>query len=454
MQDRDENTAPDGKAETIADDGEDAREEALATLEAVQELFLADMQHRIGLRLPDYDAARAGTLHGWFVDRGGDGEEGLRACLALSQSDASPTLEEKAARFGVSTEIFAQHEAATRRRLGQQPVSVASILRAAVTKRSSRYTDPWWFARLEQLARALFAARDAHFRPPHPLSHERPRREEIVLGTLPGVNVRADVMPIARGRYRIILVDETVFVFSFLLGQILDAALVPNGDERWSLDSGLRATHLKENTWIGEQATALFRTYALKGHLRGVSALKLDKAREPGIAVSVTAAQLFVIGHELAHCFQPEPNAWSTPAGLEKYSPRCQRELDADISGLQLAIHAGRDQGWGQEIVVTQAVLFLLGMAKLEAAVSILSGEEKDMWAGTETHPSFLTRCSELLNHIDQLVPPERVALTRQNILQSHALFQDVLVTMQNDVRQDAASGLSAHPIWRIHHHA
>ena len=159
-------------------------------------------------------------MHGWFVDRGGEGEEALRALLGGSQPDPGPTLEERAARFGVSPEILGQYEAAARRRLGQPPASVASVLRTAAAKRSTRYTNPWWFARLEQLARALFAARDAHFRPPHPLARERPRREEIVLGTLPGVNVRADVMPAVRGQYRIILVDETVFVFSFQSGKL------------------------------------------------------------------------------------------------------------------------------------------------------------------------------------------------------------------------------------------
>lgn len=423
--------------------------EALATLEAVQEIYLADVQRRIGPTLPEYDAMRAGTLHGWFLRRGGGGEQALWAFLDGQQPDPGPTLEVKAAQFGISPEVYASYEANVRRRLGEPSADVATLLRTAAAKRSTRYTNPWWFARLEQLARALFTARDAHFMPPHPLARELPRREQIVLGTLPGVNIRAEVMPAVRGRYRVILVDETLFIFSFLLGQLLMATKTRNGDESWSLDRDRRAKRLSDNSWIGQQVTALFRSYLLEGHLCDVRPLRFDQAREAGLAVSVTAAQLFVIGHELAHCFQPGPAEWQAPPGLENLSKKHQREHNADMIGIELAIQAGLDQGWGPEIVLGEAVLFLRAMDKLEAAVAILSGSKKDMWKGTDTHPSFRTRCYVLLGGIEHLVPPERVALTRQALMQTDALFQDMLIPMQAAVRQDAASGLSPHPIWK-----
>lgn len=354
----------------------------------------------------------------------------------------------------MSVEALEEREAVIRHRLGLPPANLESLLRTAA--------GPWWFARLEQLTRALFKARDAHFKHPHRLVRKGPTLNEIVAGTLPAANVNARVLPDHRGRYRIIVVDETVFVFSFLVSQLFFAALVPNGPDRWSMDRDRRAEHLRANSWIGAQAVTLFRTYVRDGHLRGVPALQLDPVHEPGIAVSVTAVQLFVIGHELAHCFQPTGCEWVPPIGMENALIEWQRELDADISGLQLAIQAGLDQGWGDEIIVEKTLQFLFGMGMLEAAIgkdifkviqeAQLLREARargDEAPPTTSHPPFMFRYAQLRQGAEYLVSPERVEQTRRLIQESHALMQDVLAPMIDAMRKDVAAGLLPHPIWR-----
>ena len=57
-----------------------------------------------------------------------------------------------------------------------------------------------------------------------------PAPGEILFGTAPGFDLNGRSTPVPESEYYTILIDETLFAFSFVWGQVLAAAQVPKGE--------------------------------------------------------------------------------------------------------------------------------------------------------------------------------------------------------------------------------
>ena len=139
---------------------------------------------------------------------------------------------------------------------------------------------------------------------------------------------------------------------------MLAAAHVPKGDGVFNLNRDRRLAYMRENPQIGENATALFRAHAIDGDLRTFPGIPWDQSRAEAVRVMVTSAEIFVVAHELAHCFQGRGKAFVPLASTEHLSEGWQREFWADFYGMELALITGYRQGWQPALVISSVLSF------------------------------------------------------------------------------------------------
>jgi hypothetical protein len=343
---------------------------------------------------------------------------------------------------------------------------MGETLKRGQATRTTRYTDPFWHDRLENLALTMLRIIEADYPKGHPLKRQHPGPGEILFGTAPGFDVNGRAVGIADSQYYVVLVDETLFAFSLAWGQVRAAAMVPKGAGTFNLDQDRRRQYMSENPGIGEAAVALFRAGAIDGDLRNFSGIPWDDSRSEAVRVIVTAVELFVVAHELAHCFQGRGEAFKPLPGTEelpgteklpdteeneKKTKAWQREFWADYFGLQLAVEAGRKQGWQPAILIAGAMAFFRGLDLLEASVAVLRKSNRDLLKGTETHPSNAQRLAFIRAHLNPILQDEKdTEIAEILIRQDDLLTSDITDAVTTGIRTDAAAGKCASPVWPI----
>jgi hypothetical protein len=388
------------------------RIQALKSLAGQQEAAMAEYGTKAALWIAPDDPEYWDKLHGQVRDRGGFADKTLRKLMG---------------------EELQQEQAG----------------------RTTRYSDPFWHDRLENLALSMLGIIEKEYKQDHPMVRLHPAPGEILFGTAPGFDINGRSTPVRNSEYYTVLIDETLFAFCFVWGQVLASAHVPNSDGTFNLDRDRRIAYMQENPQIGENALALFRAYLFEGDLRKFPGIPWDQSRARAVKVMVTSMECFLVAHELAHCFQGRSESFVPLPGTERQIESWQREYWADFYGMELAIITLLiKEHWHPSKLISSVLSFFQGLVLLDACVDLLEKRQHDPVKGTETHQSYIYRMSLIRQGVipvllKRLFDEEYVKDAEKHAKQSDLLVMDIAASIEAGLIDDIAAGKRAHPLWR-----
>lgn len=273
----------------------------------------------------------------------------------------------------------------------REKLANAAIARMRATSHS-QYEDPLGFILISDL--------DAKIRKVLDRSSAK-LSVQPVFGTLPTRNVNARTFAVPDSRTHIVAFEDQIWNFANLFAKAV-ALGVPSigkddGKETFSTDLALLGPWLRSRREPAQRLQELLQAYVVSGVPGAAPQYFLGEPHGSLAGILRDSMETFVLAHEYGHVIGGHLASGRTVRSaiadreFDEVFRSWAHELDADATGLQLTVAAGRDEGWDVSLSYWGADLFFTSLEIVERAVGLLrDGQDlprSELDKGSASHP-------------------------------------------------------------------
>jgi hypothetical protein len=278
----------------------------------------------------------------------------------------------------------------------------------AMEERPSRYEDPWLFSLLSEMATEIESVAEG-------LGMTLPQRP--VFGTLPLGQLNAMAVRVPNTEEYLIAFQYGMFGFMNLASKAFAAALpsVEDGDGiSFNLDRERVLNHLAANAEPVARMSDFLGAYIYAGDPHAAEQYFVTASIERLSGLLRGTAERFIIGHEYGHLISGHL-APSTPRREKEKPvtfeapPRAWRhEIEADFSGMVLAVHSQAQNGLDLALSYAGVDFAFTAMELAERALAVARHGDAAERKVADTHPPTTTRRHAARLALGALSPSEQ----------------------------------------------
>jgi Zn-dependent protease with chaperone function len=281
-----------------------------------------------------------------------------------------------------------------------------------------------------------------------------------LVGTLPTGQVNAMAIPVPSSGEYLVVFESELFNFALLLSKAVIVALPlvtgEDGHLELSTNNADVEKHIAENPEAVDRFREVLFAYLFEGRPGAAPPYIPDPPYSDLASYLRDSLELFVMGHEYGHIIAGHVSAkqlTSTTIGgvrIDEYRRSWEEELVADSIGAALLLPAMTKRVQDLSLCYWGADFFFSCDEIIKRSLSIvITGEEKDEFQVSSSHPPSASRRQALRDTLKQQLPEDRI----QAPLAVGRQIEQVIESLWNQTR---SSLLEAHsqkrelaPVWK-----